>query len=81
MGRLDGKCAVILGAAGRDNMGQVMARTFAREGARVMVAGRQEEPLRAIAADIVTRLVAAKFSRNSRTIDRSPLGINRSKSS
>lgn len=52
MGRLDGKCAVILGAAGRDNMGQVMARTFAREGARVMVAGRQEEPLRAIAAEI-----------------------------
>jgi NAD(P)-dependent dehydrogenase (short-subunit alcohol dehydrogenase family) len=52
MGRLDGKCAVILGAAGRDNMGQVMARTFAREGARVMVAGRQEEPLREIAAAI-----------------------------
>jgi NAD(P)-dependent dehydrogenase (short-subunit alcohol dehydrogenase family) len=52
MGRLDGKCAVILGAAGRDNMGQVMARTFAREGARVMVAGRQEGPLREIAAAI-----------------------------
>jgi NAD(P)-dependent dehydrogenase (short-subunit alcohol dehydrogenase family) len=51
MGRLDGKCAVILGAAGRDNMGQVMARTFAREGARVLVAGRKEEPLRAIAAE------------------------------
>jgi NAD(P)-dependent dehydrogenase (short-subunit alcohol dehydrogenase family) len=52
MGRLDGKCAVILGAAGRDNMGQVMARTFAREGARVMVAGRQEGPLREIATAI-----------------------------
>jgi NAD(P)-dependent dehydrogenase (short-subunit alcohol dehydrogenase family) len=51
MGRLDGKCAVILGAAGRDNMGQVMARTFVREGARVLVAGRKEEPLRAIAAE------------------------------
>jgi NAD(P)-dependent dehydrogenase (short-subunit alcohol dehydrogenase family) len=51
MGRLEGKCAVILGAAGRDNMGQVMARTFAREGARVLVAGRKEDSLRAIAAE------------------------------
>jgi 2-hydroxycyclohexanecarboxyl-CoA dehydrogenase len=52
MGRLDGKVAVILGAASPDNMGQVMARRFAREGARVVVAGRHEEPLRAIAAEI-----------------------------
>jgi 2-hydroxycyclohexanecarboxyl-CoA dehydrogenase len=52
MGRLEGKVAVILGAAGRDNMGQVMARTFAREGAHVLVAGRHAEPLRAIAAEI-----------------------------
>jgi 2-hydroxycyclohexanecarboxyl-CoA dehydrogenase len=52
MGRLEGKSAVILGAAGRDNMGQVMARTFAREGARVLVAGRHEEPLRDVAAEI-----------------------------
>lgn len=49
MARLQGKNAVILGAAGRDNMGQVMARTFLREGARVMVAGRQEGPLREFA--------------------------------
>ena len=52
MGRLAGKSAVILGAAARDNMGQAMARTFAREGARVLVAGRHEEPLRDIAAEI-----------------------------
>ena len=52
MGRLEGKGAVIVGAAGRDNMGQVMARTFAREGARVLVAGRHEGPLRDIAAEI-----------------------------
>lgn len=52
MGRLEGKSAVILGAAGRDNMGQVMARTFAREGARVMVAGRHEGPLNEIAAEL-----------------------------
>jgi 2-hydroxycyclohexanecarboxyl-CoA dehydrogenase len=52
MGRLEGRSAVILGAAGRDNMGQVMARTFAREGARVMVAGRNEAALRAIATEV-----------------------------
>ena len=27
-GKLDGKIALILGAAGKDNMGQVMARRF-----------------------------------------------------
>ena len=63
MGRLEGKTAVILGAAGRDNMGQVMARTFAREGARVLVAGRQEEPLRAISAEIGGRHVLCDITR------------------
>ena len=52
MGRLEGKTAVILGAASPDNMGQVMARAFANEGARVLVAGRKEAPLQAIASEI-----------------------------
>jgi NAD(P)-dependent dehydrogenase (short-subunit alcohol dehydrogenase family) len=52
MGKLEGKTAVILGAASPDNMGQVMARAFAKEGARVMVAGRKEGPLQAIASEI-----------------------------
>jgi len=63
MRRLEGKSAVILGAAGRDNMGQVMARTFAREGARVMVAGRHEEPLRTIAAEIGGSYLACDITR------------------
>mgnify|MGYP001403026273 CR=1 FL=1 len=50
MARLDGKVAVILGAAGQDNMGQVMARRFLAEGARVVVAGRREAPLADFAA-------------------------------
>ena len=49
MGRLAGKKAVVLGAASKDNMGQTIARLFAREGAEVMVAGRKEEPLKALA--------------------------------
>ncbi len=52
MGRIDGKVAVILGAAGKDNMGQVIARRFAAEGARVIVAGRSEAQLRALAAEL-----------------------------
>lgn len=52
MGRLEGKKAVILGAASLDNMGQIMARTFAREGAEVLVAGRKEASLKTLAAQI-----------------------------
>jgi NAD(P)-dependent dehydrogenase (short-subunit alcohol dehydrogenase family) len=43
--------AVILGAAGEGNMAQAIARRFAAEGARVVVAGRREEPLKALAAE------------------------------
>lgn len=52
MGRLAGKKAVILGAGSKDNMGQTIARLFAREGAEVMVAGRKEAPLQELAAEI-----------------------------
>jgi NAD(P)-dependent dehydrogenase (short-subunit alcohol dehydrogenase family) len=63
MGRLEGRSAVILGAAGRDNMGQVMARTFAREGARVMVAGRNEAALRAIATEVGGRFATCDITK------------------
>ncbi len=52
MGRLAGKVAVVLGAAGQDNMGQSIARRFAAEGAAVIVAGRREAPLLALADEI-----------------------------
>lgn len=52
MGRLQGKVALVLGAASKDNMGQVIARRFAAEGAQVMVAGRNEGPLREVAGEI-----------------------------
>jgi len=50
--RLKGKRAVILGAAGEGNLGQVTARRFAGEGAAVVVAGRNAEPLSALADEI-----------------------------
>jgi NAD(P)-dependent dehydrogenase (short-subunit alcohol dehydrogenase family) len=52
MGRLQGKVAVILGAASPGNMGQVIARRFAAEGARVVVAGRHRDVLEALAAEL-----------------------------
>lgn len=52
MNRISGKVAVILGAAGEGNMGQTIARRFAAEGARVIVAGRNEKPLQELAREI-----------------------------
>lgn len=43
--KLEGKVAIVLGAAGKDNMGQVIARRFSEEGARVVVAGRKLDEL------------------------------------
>ncbi len=52
MDRLKGKYAYVLGAAGRDNMGQVIARRFAAEGASVAVGGRNMDELQRLADEI-----------------------------
>ncbi len=52
MGQLNGKTAIVLGAAGRDNMGQAIARRFRQEGAHVMVAGRHLDELERFAREI-----------------------------
>jgi 2-hydroxycyclohexanecarboxyl-CoA dehydrogenase len=49
---LSGKVAVVIGAAGKDNMGQAIARTLAEAGAKVLVAGRHEAPLAELASEI-----------------------------
>lgn len=51
-GRLNGKRAIILGAAAEGNLGQVTARQFAAEGAKALVAGRHEDALKALADEI-----------------------------
>ena len=48
--RLTSKIAIIYGAAG--GIGRGVARTFAREGARVFLAGRTLEKLESLAAEI-----------------------------
>jgi len=52
MNRLTGKTAVVLGAAGQNNMAQVIARRFHTEGAQVLVAGRKMDELKRFAAEI-----------------------------
>lgn len=47
---LEGKNAIVYGAGG--GIGGEVARTFAREGARVFLAGRTREPLETVAGDI-----------------------------
>lgn len=52
MGKLDGKVALVLGAAGEGNMGQAIARRFREEGAQVVVAGRHQQALDRIAGEL-----------------------------
>ncbi len=52
MGRLQGKGAIVLGAAGAGNMGQVIAKRFREEGAKVLVAGRKDDELARFADEI-----------------------------
>lgn len=52
MGRLEGKHAVVLGAANRDNMAQVIARRLRDEGAAIVVGGRKMEELERFASEI-----------------------------
>jgi NAD(P)-dependent dehydrogenase (short-subunit alcohol dehydrogenase family) len=50
--RLKNKAALVLGAGGRGNMGQAIARRYAAEGARLVVSGRNAAELRALAEEI-----------------------------
>ncbi len=65
MKRLENKVAVVLGAAGKDNMGQAIARRFAAEGARVVVAGRNEQALSEFAEEISARAVLCDITHKS----------------
>lgn len=49
---LAGKSVIVLGAGATGNMGQCIARHFAAEGAKVMVAGRTEGTMPALAKEI-----------------------------
>jgi NAD(P)-dependent dehydrogenase (short-subunit alcohol dehydrogenase family) len=52
MSKLSGKRALIIGAAGRNNMGQVIARRLTEEGAAVFVGGRNAQELEHFSGEI-----------------------------
>ena len=52
MASLGGKVAFVLGAAAEGNMGQSIARRLSADGAKVVVAGRHENVLSALAKEI-----------------------------
>lgn len=52
MAKLTGSRAVVIGAGGAGNMGQVICRRLADEGATVLVAGRNQAPISELAAEI-----------------------------
>ncbi len=49
---LTGKAALIMGAGRQGNMGHLIAKRLAAEGARVLVAGRDATHLQAIAGEL-----------------------------
>lgn len=52
MGQLEGKVALVTGAAGQDNLGQKIAERLSEEGAKVVVTGRHEDTLKRLADSI-----------------------------
>ena len=63
MKRFQGKVVIVVGAAGKDNMWQCIARRFAGEGARVVLGGRHAEPLAQLAREIGAASRLCDFTR------------------
>lgn len=61
-GSLEGKVALIVGAANPGNIGQGIARRFADAGAQVVVAGRREKPLAVLASEIGGEICLCDFT-------------------
>lgn len=63
MGMLQGKTALVIGASGRDNMGQVIARRLAAEGVKVALSGRRLDEIERLAGEIGGVAIAADITR------------------
>ena len=63
MSDLTGKVAVIIGASGQHNFGVATARRMAKAGARVVVSGRRQAPIAALAEEIGGAAIPCDISR------------------
>lgn len=61
--RLKQKSALVLGAGGRDNMGQAIARRYAAEGAQLVVSGRNQAELRVLAEELGCTAIECDITR------------------
>ena len=52
MTQLAGKTAIVLGASSAGGIGEAIAKTFAAQGASVVVSGRKLKPLKALTKEI-----------------------------
>lgn len=75
--RLKDKVALVLGAAGKDNMGQDIARRLAAEGCKVVVGGRHEAELKALANEIGSAVVLVDITSSDQLNAAADLAVSR----
>lgn len=63
MGLLDGKTALIIGASSKGGLGEATARLFASEGAHVVVTGRKQESVAALADELGGTAIACDLTK------------------
>ena len=62
MTQLAGKTAIVLGASSAGGIGEAIAKTFAAQGASVVVSGRKLEPLKTLAKEIGGKAVSCDIT-------------------
>lgn len=77
MGSLTGKVAVILGAAGKGNMGQVIATTLHAAGVSVVVAGRNKNELDRFSCEIDGLPVSCDITKRNEIINLFDVAVER----
>ena len=60
MGKLDGRIAIVTG--GGSGIGKAITRSFAKEGAKIIIAGRNAEKLNATAREIAIENAGVRVS-------------------
>jgi NAD(P)-dependent dehydrogenase (short-subunit alcohol dehydrogenase family) len=75
--RIKGKVAVIFGAGTAGNMGQAIARRFAKEGAEVVIIGRSAGPIEALGKDIGAAYCLADITSRQQVLEAGQYALER----